>query len=138
MNPRPAIYLLERNTVKRFTFLLLVAAFSASSLTTLHCQWVCAQGAKTQTANSHCHDDDGTGHGARVSADPHACDHALTTIVALKGPAAGSQALLSPALAAPSMPLRFVASAAQVPANDTGPPGGRSLVSPGSILPLRI
>jgi len=137
LDRRTAIYLLELDTVKRVTLLLLVAALGASSLSTLHCEWVCVEAQKAESANGHCHDD-GTRHGARLSAEAHACDHAPATLVALKGPGAPNQTVVSPVLAAFSIPPRFAAAIPQLAANDAGPPGLRPVVSPGSILPLRI
>ena len=137
LNRQTAIYLLEHDTVRTFTIFLLVGALSASSLSILHCQWVCARAAGTDAETAHCHGD-GNSAGAQIGAASHTCDHATPTLIAVKASGLSGQVAPSAATLPASLPLRFAVAIPQRAATDAGPPGVWPSASPGSILPLRI
>ena len=141
---RTAIYLLERDTVKNVTILLLVAALTGSSASALHCQWVCARAEVSEAGASHVHH--AAGHngrdaadqsGVRIGAAEHNCDHAPSALIAVKTSVAASHTVGSPAVVPPAF-FRSRTALSEAPVNDISPPGAHQVFSPGSPLPLRI
>lgn len=121
--------------MRKTLILLIVFALMGSSAAALQCEWRCASATTAPTAPGHCHGD-GSG-GPRIGAAGHACDHAVTSVVALRLSVEAKETAGIPSAIAPDM-VRAGRSAAHYPTTDVGPPGSSRPFSFGSHIPLRI